>query len=448
MVSVIECDTAEREHLDWLWRDPERRRERPWLLSRRRERWERRSGVPAIHIALILTERDKEPWVSWIAAAAVTKTWHDSLNCRIDVSGSYALITPIRWSALRDSLSTRAAKFVKTDGTLPRGAGQDVLDVLRRLAPDTEAEIARIGSLSDQIFIDTPELERKAFQRDGTITALKMAAFTPADETIPDGVPISQAPWALPNGRIIEDQQIVYDAGRFDGWDAQDAIHVSGTSFVDPVSGQRLSVYYANRTRVERATGADLIYYHETRRCFILVQYKKLAACNGEDRWRYYPRNDKSIDTELRRLQAVDDTCADLARPGDDYRLAGQPTWFKFCQEQSVLPSGTDLVPGMYLPRPYLAALLAGEELTGDRDGQVVSYRTVPRYMDNTTFTSLVAGGWIGTSALGTADVHERIRDSLARGDDVIYAHGEGHPLKRAEHVATQRKSSAAKRRG
>ena len=125
--------------------------------------------------------------------------------------------------------------------------------------------------------------------------------------------------------------------------------------------------------------------------------------------------NGSSLIDELARLDQIDRRCGATAQPEDDYWLAMQPTWWKFIQRRSTVPANAERVPGMYLPSPYIAGLRKSERLAGSQDGTVVNYETVPRYLDYTQFTDLVAGGWIGATGAGTQIVHDVIRQARRR---------------------------------
>ena len=43
----------------------------------------------------------------------------------------------------------------------------------------------------------------------------------------------------------------------------------------------------ANRLPLEQQTGADLIYFHEKYRSFVMVQYKAMERESGEEKFRW-----------------------------------------------------------------------------------------------------------------------------------------------------------------
>ena len=63
----------------------------------------------------------------------------------------------------------------------------------------------------------------------------------------------------------------------------QDAPHIAARTFqskTDP--SVRVTVVMANRLALEEQTGADLIYFNETYRSFVMVQYKALEKGDEE----------------------------------------------------------------------------------------------------------------------------------------------------------------------
>lgn len=442
MLSVIECTATESKHLASLWREDDPPTAIIWTLSRPIVDWIRPTGKRAVTVALVLeADQAGNRVVSRVACASVTRTRNDDLNCQVQVWSAHRLTRPVGWDGLVGGLAQRFHAYLTRDGRLPEGTSEALLRRLRELAPADVPAIDRIASLGKPFEIRTAAHQRKVFERDGTITALKMTGFEAAAfvaTRIPED-PASDAPWAHPRARVIEDQMLMWDREQFLDWIALAEVTVGVSRFASPDGRQRLEVYYANRTKAETATGADLIYYHESRRAFVLVQYKAMDRHGVGESWRYDAGGDTSLKKELARLAGIDRSCAEAEQPEDDYRLAMQPTWLKFVQRQSKVPANAELVPGMYVPRPYLAGLLDGGKLKGPRGGTVVGYETVPRYLDNTQFTELVAGGWIGTTGAGTQIVHDVIRRALDGGRDVVYARGDGAVPPRAEQVRDQR---------
>ena len=85
-----------------------------------------------------------------------------------------------------------------------------------------------------------------------------------------------------------EDAAIISDFAALPGFDAIRNLPFAAKVFqktsIPPV---RLTVVMANKLKLEEQTGADLIYFNETYRSFVLVQYKSMnkGAKGPEFRW-------------------------------------------------------------------------------------------------------------------------------------------------------------------
>ena len=95
-------------------------------------------------------------------------------------------------------------------------------------------------------------------------------------------MPASEAPprsflAGLPGAVLREDAMIVADFSQIPGFEAVKDTQFAAKEFVDPRdSNSRLMVLMANRLPLEQQTGADLIYYHERHKAFVMVQYKAM----------------------------------------------------------------------------------------------------------------------------------------------------------------------------
>ncbi|MYZ37128.1 MULTISPECIES: hypothetical protein [unclassified Streptomyces] len=207
---------------------------------------------------------------------------------------------------------------------------------------------------------------------------------------------------------------------------------------------QRLVIYNANRKAAEQTLGVDLIYFHETRDSFVLVQYKRMTR-QGNSEWRYYPNSNGNLQDQLERMRAIDEECAKLSLETDDYRLNSRPSWFKLCDGNSILPDAKKLTPGMYLAREYFDQLSARANSPGQ--AKAFSRKTVERYLDNTEFAELVAGGWIGTSGYESAGVQEQLEVILAGGREVVFAAVTGNTPSKSQRLRARREGRATKRR-
>jgi hypothetical protein len=214
----------------------------------------------------------------------------------------------------------------------------------------------------------------------------------------------------------LEDHLINRDTENLIGWLSGQTGHVAWRQFRQ--NRQRLFVANANRTAAERISGADIIYYNDTRKSLVLVQYKKL---DSRQSGYYYPNSDSNLNKELNRLRAVDRYAAHFSRPDDDHRLCSDPSWIKLCPPESVIPQADVMVPGMYFPRKHFEQLRSDPRMRDGRGGAVrFGYANVPNYLDNTMFTRLVETGMIGTTGITTDLVRMQITRSFKYGRMLI----------------------------
>ncbi len=184
---------------------------------------------------------------------------------------------------------------------------------------------------------------------------------------------------------------------------------------------KRLTVILANRQPLEKQLGTDLIYYNDTYKSFVMVQYK---AMEQEKREAVFRIPNAQLTEEIRRM---DDILAELRKctPDNDrdgFRLNENPFFLKFCPRIVFSPDDSGLVPGMYLPLDYWRQTETNPALFGPLGGRKLTYQNVGRYFDNTSFINLVANAWIGTTLAQSAVLEKAIRQTLTSGKAVTVA--------------------------
>lgn len=160
----------------------------------------------------------------------------------------------------------------------------------------------------------------------------------------------------------------------------------------------RLKVIMANHLPLEQQTGADLIYFNETYRSFVMVQYKAVERGNRgpEFRWRQHDQfNDELL--RMDRLLGMLKAQPEDAAPGS-FRLHANPFFLKRCPRLAFNLDDTGLSKGMYLPLDYWKSLAVAPATAGLRGGSRITYENVGRRMTNSDFVTLVAGAWVGTT--------------------------------------------------
>ncbi|WP_326768322.1 hypothetical protein OG978_30850 [Streptomyces sp. NBC_01591] len=322
-------------------------------------------------------------------------------------------------------------RYLRDDGRLSPAAGDKLLDAVRRQRPELNETL---DGLENSLGANPPTGEvgeRLSLEKDAVGTLLEAfgadrdpleAWQPPLGENDPRSryVPFLEG---LPALRQIEDQQIVHDYMRFPGMASEDAVQVGWRIYRrNSDSPHRLFVYNANRTHAETVMGVDMIYVNEHARSVATVQYKRMRQSGRS--WVYW--HDGTGERELDRMKAVDDQCRaedELARtsqqssrPLGDPRLVTTPSMVKLCRTVPFMMNSAALIPGMYLARQHFRELLQRPESDGPSGGKRIIEDSVPRYLNNTTFTTLLRDGWIGTRDTSWDYIIDLIRESLSPG--------------------------------
>jgi hypothetical protein len=349
-----------------------------------------------------------------VERAGRAATYKDRLRC-----SELIPIDPILGlDELADAVPPQVSRHVGY-GLLPEGTGAAVIRALADLRPGLANALQAFRD-PDARFIRGPGFEIAAMEKDALGLALDITSI--------DREPIGRwvGPGAVPRGFLEgldqavlrEDAIVQHDLGVFGDWDI-----VRGESVVGSVKfergGSKLTVVSVNRLPLEETLGVDLIYYHETYDAFVLVQYKRMGKEDGLG-WVYRP--DGNHAAEVERMEAIPSSHPD---PLDalNYRLNFGACYFKLCESVTFDPTTTRLLPGMYLPLDYVAALVSTAR--GPRGGPAYGYSTVPRHLNNSQFVELVQDGWVGSSGDVSDALREFIEARVADGRSVLFAIGE-----------------------
>ncbi|WP_414167763.1 hypothetical protein ACMATS_10325 [Streptoverticillium reticulum] len=326
---------------------------------------------------------------------------------------------PLRLTDLERPMES-SRKYLHDDGRLPPVAGQRLVESIRQLRPETADALADLEASLDIAAPTGPAAERLSFEKDAVGTMLDASgidrdhieAWRPLRR--PSGAEDLSIPFleGLPDLRQIEDQQIAHDYHRFPGMEGFDAVQVGWRVFRRPGgSSHRLFVYNANRSDVETVMGVDMIYVNEFTQSVTTVQYKRMRQ-EGRS-WVY--RHDVTTERELERMRSVDKACEFQDR-GDQLRLLTTPSMVKLCRTVPFVMGSTSLIPGMYLTREHFEIVLWDPDSVGPRSGRRILEEAVPRYLNNTTFTTLLKDGWLGARGVNYDYLLELIQEVLVNG--------------------------------
>jgi hypothetical protein len=188
-----------------------------------------------------------------------------------------------------------------------------------------------------------------------------------------------------------------------------------------------------NRLPLEQQTGADLIYYNETYKSFVLVQYKSMDECDDGPEFRWQ-QNDKLAE----EIARVDDLLEDLQKlPQDNspgsFRLHANPFFLKICPRLIFNPDDKGLFKGIYLPLELWRCLSTDPATEGPRGGRILTYDNVGRRLTNTDFVTMVANAWVGTTVPQSEVLARVIEDVIQSGKTVTLAVKSQPPAERPE---------------
>jgi hypothetical protein len=257
---------------------------------------------------------------------------------------------------LPSRFKTHVKRILTNGGMLPSKSLGAVIDVLLAIEPALTGPLGRFSdSRAAALGRITPrQRDNLALQKETVSVALRIAGMD-TDEVLDWSPEIDGSPRSfladLPGAILREDAMIISDFSHLPGFDSVRATQFAAKEFVDPRdSASRLVVIMANRLPLEQQTGADLIYYHERHKSFILVQYKAMDGRAEQEAFRW-----KDGDQLAKEISAMDGLLADLKACPDDpspdsFRLHQNPFFLKICRRRLFNPDDKGLFPGMYFP--------------------------------------------------------------------------------------------------
>jgi len=265
-----------------------------------------------------------------------------------------------------------------------------------------------------------------ALQKETVSVALQIAGID-TDEVL-DWAPESDASThsflaGLPGAVLREDAMIICDFSKLPGFEAVRDTQFAAKEFVNPRdSSSRLVVLMANRLPLEQQTGADLIYYHERHKAFVMIQYKAMNGTAEQEafRWKDGDQLAKEI-AEMDGLLTALEACPNDPSP-DSFRLNQNPFFLKICRRRLFNPDDKGLFPGMYFPLDLWKSLAVDPATLGKKSGRFINYANARRRLSNREFVTLIAGGWIGTTVPQSSVLERVIKLVIETGKTVTLA--------------------------
>lgn len=361
---------------------------------------------------------------------------------RLNVQNLVGLREPIRLSDYTSRVPSRLRPHlvsrIQHGGLLSQKGFRALSNVLAEVNEELSGLLTRFTSTRDARIRAIPErvLEQLAFQQEAVATALSVAGLDRAPVT-QWNPPVAGTPRSfldgLPQARVREDVVVMNDWARVPGYQSLGQ-YIHGTAVFESDDGTRLTVLMANRQRLEELTGADLIYYNETFRSFVMVQYKMMDPLDAGGSIFRLPN--AQLDLEISRMEdlcrAIEGECT--PDHPDAYRLMWNPFFLKLCPRIVFNPDSQGISPGMYIPLDKWKLLVSSGTLTGPGDGLGATYDNILRKFDNTGFLSLISNAWIGTTPAQSNVIEAAIRETVESGKTAVVAirtHRDNKPVQR-----------------
>ena len=319
-------------------------------------------------------------------------------------------------------------RVMSCGGILPPKTLEAFVDRIVDLDKTVADRLARFSARHRDTLSQLTPKERSnlAFQKEALGLALQIGGIS-RDELV-TWRSVKDSPQSfldgLPGVQVREDAMLLKDFSTLPGFNLIDETTHYGTRvFEDPDNSSiRMTVIMANRLPLEQQTGADLIYFNEAYRCFVMVQYKAMEMGSGgpEFRWQdgdQFVQEIKRMEDLVAKLKAISS-----GNSPDGFRFSKNPFFLKFCSRVQFNPDDRGLFKGIYLPLGLWKRLEEARKLKGVRGGNVLTYRNVGRRINNSEFIGLVGGSWVGTSIEQSAILCKIIREVLASGRTVTFA--------------------------
>lgn len=347
---------------------------------------------------------------------------------RLNLEQIHTLDNPISKRRLLARLPSRFRQHVRTrlinGGLIPQASMSALADVMLEIAPDVGDIFRSFSRTREQRIANLSDASRRslAFQKAAVTTALGLAGID--RKSIGEWTPVSDEPPesfldGLIEARVREDPMVVNDFVNIPGFRLIRSLPYSAALFES--DRVRLTVLLANRQPLEEQNGTDLVYYNETYKSFVMVQYKAMSDSDSSDGFRL---PDEGLAKEIRRMDNWVSEIQKIASPRtpQQFRFLDNPFFIKLCPRIIFNPNDSQMVRGMYFPLDLWKRLEDDPNIRGERGGKIVTYETAGRYFDNTEFISLVAKAWIGTTSSQSVRLEEVVRGILEGGKAVVFA--------------------------
>lgn len=317
-----------------------------------------------------------------------------------------------------------------TGSRVPPATWRALLAILSSTRPDCAEGLERLERLRQLrgLAVAGPGATTLSEERDAVNVALRIAgleaerilSWEPSEE--PRLAPFLQG---LPNVTLREDQMVQHDTTVFGDWRLLSASQTGVVRFTSE-TGNTLTVMNVNRHPIEECLGVDLLYYLDTYRSYVLIQYKRMTRDGSHAGYRPL---DASLAAELERMRTVRRHLSgiDTGPPStlEDYRLHSGGFYFKLCESEITDFGSTEMIRGMYFPLDYWELLDESPRVLGRNGGKIITRDNCGRHLSNSLLISLLQAGWIGTRSLHSDTITAYISEALAGRRSIMLAQHE-----------------------
>ncbi|GAB5471667.1 MAG: hypothetical protein Kilf2KO_46970 [Rhodospirillales bacterium] len=351
---------------------------------------------------------------------------------RLNLEDLQPLTRPVSFDDVLSGTDRRVRHHLKrrldVGGLLPPKSLGAFVDRITELDPTIGPRLARFSARRAQALrrLRPRARENLAYQKEALGLALEIAGL-PRDDLLswqPSDSGQQSFLDGLPGAQVREDAMLLSDFSTVPGFQPTGEVTHYGSKVFSSEQDRsvRLTVIMANRLPLEQQTGADLIYFNEAYRSFVMVQYKAMEKRDEETEFRW--REKDQFCDEIARMDALVQELRKVpsGNDPDGFRFAENPFFLKFCPRVVFNPDDKGLFKGIYLPLDLWKRADAAGRFTGKRGGKVLTYKNVGRRINNSEFVTLVAGSWVGTSIEQSAVLGDLIRTVLATGKTATIA--------------------------
>ena len=360
---------------------------------------------------------------------------------RLNLTDIKKLTTELQVSQIVSGVPSKvkhwAADRLENGGLISPKTFEHVIDVVANLAPEIKTDLQRFTKISRQRIerLSIAARETLGQQKEAVSTALLLGGMdrTALSEwTLDDDETPGSFLDGLEQSRQREDPMIVNDMMNVPGYEYIKSVPIASAAYFEDGS-KKLTVILANRLPLEEQTGTDLIYYNQTFKAFVMVQYKAMEQDNKLGAIFRFPEKQLSEEIERMDLMMEELSKAEVSDDLDEFRLSNNPFFLKFCPRIQFQPDSSKLTTGMYLPLPYWKKLQDSETMKGPRGGCRLTYKNVGRYLDNTAFATMVGDAWVGTSIEQSKLLEDWIKQVISSGKSIMFAIKKDDPDSPAE---------------